>query len=354
MKKVINRIVKNKLILGIIIGISLTSTVVYAAYIEAREVSFTSNTGLTSSNVQDAIDELNNKCSSNNSSNNGSGSNQTAKTYKCKRATTLHTTQCLNSYEWGTSKFDCEGSGYSSGSTITYGNLGTNGTLSAGDAFDCDVNGDGTYDSNAERFYYVSDYYDTSSKTFNNSVATLIYYSNVSGGVANNSEMYQYDTNGNSGENWHGPEQTAGKAYYQLPSTSQWNNVSLYKSTRAILNENGQNTTNGGTLPSNYSYSAKSARFLTVQELLRGCNISTINYKDGELNECQYLMENTSFQDRENYSNGYWLETPMSNGITSIFGVNGEYRRVREAYAAQLSIRGTRPVIEVLKSDIDY
>ena len=42
-------------------------------------------------------------------------------------------------------------------STITYGKLGTQGILSSGDAFDCDVNGDGIYDATTERFYYVTD-----------------------------------------------------------------------------------------------------------------------------------------------------------------------------------------------------
>ena len=51
--------IKNKMILGIIIGISLTSTIVYAAYVQASDISFTSQTGLTSANVQNAIDEIN-------------------------------------------------------------------------------------------------------------------------------------------------------------------------------------------------------------------------------------------------------------------------------------------------------
>ena len=37
----------------------------------------------------------------------------------------------------------CQADGYSLNSEIEYGSLGTEGTLSSGDAFDCDVNGDG-------------------------------------------------------------------------------------------------------------------------------------------------------------------------------------------------------------------
>ena len=72
----------------------------------------------------------------------------------CQRATVLHTEKCLGSY--------CSGMGYKpngsmGSSTITYGSLGTASVLTSGDAFDCDVNGDGIYDAETERFYYVTD-----------------------------------------------------------------------------------------------------------------------------------------------------------------------------------------------------
>ena len=42
---------------------------------------------------------------------------------------------------------------------IEYGNLGKSGDDPiSGDAFDCDVNGDGIYDSETERFYYITDF----------------------------------------------------------------------------------------------------------------------------------------------------------------------------------------------------
>ena len=71
----------------------------------------------------------------------------------CKRATVLHTEECTQT----DGSMFCSGAGYTANgskgtSTITYGNLGTSGTLSSGDAFDCDVNGDGTYDPSTERF----------------------------------------------------------------------------------------------------------------------------------------------------------------------------------------------------------
>lgn len=70
----------------------------------------------------------------------------------CKRATALETATCSRT------SIGCHAAGYYNGgskrtTTITYGNLGTSGTLSPGDAFDCDVKGTGT----TNRFYYLTD-----------------------------------------------------------------------------------------------------------------------------------------------------------------------------------------------------
>ena len=186
----------------------------------------------------------------------------------CKRATTLHTEKCTQT----DSQYFCSGAGYTASgskgtSTITYGNLGTKGSLNSGDAFDCDVNGDGEYNPETERFYYVSDYYNTSTKSFENDTAVLIYYNNVSAGSPSNNTTYAYDS---SNENWHGPR----TAIKQLPTTSQWNNVNLKSSLRAILNENDGNTTMGGTLPSNFSYEEYSSRIPTLKEVQKACNIA--------------------------------------------------------------------------------
>ena len=149
---------------------------------------------------------------------------QDMKTIVCKGAKkeTLHTEKC----EQTDSTYYCSGAGFA-GKTITYGTVPEK-ELKSGDAFDCDVNGDGTYDENTERFYYVTDKDD--------STAVLIYYNNVSKGQPSKNATYAYDT---SKENWHGPR----TAIEELPSTSEWRNVSLKNSVRAILNENGGNTT---------------------------------------------------------------------------------------------------------------
>ena len=267
----------------------------------------------------------------------------------CKRATTLHTEECAQT----DSKQYCSGAGYTaSGSkgttTITYGNLGTTGVLTPGDAFDCDVNGDGTYDSNTERFYYVSDYYNTSTGTaeiFEDDTAVLIYYNNVSSGNPSKNALYAYDS---SGENWHGPR----TAIAQLPTTSQWSNVSLKNSARAILNENLTNTTKGGTLPNNYSYEGYSARLLTLEEIRKvtGMYIPSWNY--GELDNFIYLLENTKFSSNNNSVLSWWLENPRIDTSTNTWGVYVYQRYVSNDIVS--SSFGVRPVIEVSKTNIEY
>ena len=263
----------------------------------------------------------------------------------CKRATTLHTEECTQTDATNY----CSGAGYTtSGSkgttTITYGNLGTTGVLTSGDAFDCDVNGDGVYDSAKERFYYVSDYYNTNKKVFEDDTAVLIYYNNVSSGQPAN-KVYAYDS---SKENFHGPR----TAIAQLPTSSQWNNISLKNNTRMILNEGGGNTTTGGTLPSNYSYVGYSARFLTFQEVKKGTGINIPTWKTGELDNFTYLLENTKFASNSNSVWAWWLENARSDNSTNAWNVNGRSRIV--SYGTVSDSNGVRPAIEVSKTNIEY
>ena len=266
----------------------------------------------------------------------------------CKRATVLHTEECTQT----DSKYYCSGAGYTASgskgtSTITYGNLGTSGALSSGDAFDCDVNGDGIYNPGTERFYYVSDYYNTNTKLFEDDTAVLIYYNNVIAGSPSNSVTYAYDS---SGENFHGPR----TAIAQLPTTKQWGNVSLKNTSRAILNENGGNTTSGGTLPSDFNYLGYAARLLTIQEIRQATgknNIPTWNV--GELDNSNYLNENTNFFSSANKIWAWWLENPRYS-TNDAWNVNSSYRRVPGDPVSYDSGNGVRPAIEVSKTNIAY
>ena len=261
----------------------------------------------------------------------------------CKRATTLHTETCSQT---STSSY-CSGDGYTaSGSmkttTITYGNLGTTGVLTSGDAFDCDVNGDGVYDAEAERFYYVSDM--TNGVTQDSNTAVLIYYNNVSGGLPSNSTTYAYDVNGNAYTN--GPITAKG----QLPTTSQWKNVSLINATRDITDE--KNTVR----KSAFSYEGYAARLLTYQEVYNGCYDGTTNITStkGLSSKCKYLMENTKYSSSSLKTYGGWLESPHASGSTSAWRVYVYYRCVYSDDVASANNFGVRPAIEVLKSNISY
>ena len=259
----------------------------------------------------------------------------------CQRATLLHTEECLGGY--------CSGMGYKANgkygtSTITYGSLGTSNILSPGDAFDCDVNGDGIYDPNTERFYYVTDMGE------NNSIAVLIYYNNVSAGMPNNEKYYPYDS---SKENWHGPR----NAIEQLPTISQWSNVRLSNTERKIVNEyNTTSTKDGHNFPEVFSYSKYSARFLTLAEVKKLVDFYIPTWKNGELDAHLYLVENTNFSKKDNSKfDGYWLETPRNTMSNHSWIIYATARRVHSIEVQRTDVLvGVRPVIEVAKSDIAY
>ncbi len=261
----------------------------------------------------------------------------------CKRAEKLHTEVCNQS----DNSLYCSGAGHKKGENIVYGSCGTSGELKSGDAFDCDVDGDGVYNSATERFYYVSDYYDTTSKSFNDDYATLIYYNNVKVGEPNNKATFAYDA---SNENWHGPR----TGYVELPSASQWSKVTLLQDTRQLLNEKGEATTgNGSHTLETFTYTDKVARLLTVQELENACGITVGSYKTGELDTCEYLLENTYYSKGDLVA-GWWTESARSSNSLYGWYVDGRYRNVYDYYANYSSYYGFRPTIDVPKTNILY
>ncbi len=266
----------------------------------------------------------------------------------CKRATTLHAEKCTQT----DGSMFCSGAGYTTSgskgtSTITYGNIGNKGVLTSGDAFDCDVNGDEVYNPETERFYYVSDYYNTNTKSFESETAVLLYYSNVSAGVAKDSS-YVYDS---SGKNYYGPR----TAIAQLPTINQWSNVSLKNTARAIISHNDGNTTlNNISLPDNFDYSKYSTRLIAFQEIKEGCNNSIATWKAGELDNCNYLFENTRYSGVNGYW-GYWLENPFIGTLDGhAWYAEGDGRYISILPVPTTSPVGVRPVIEVSKKNIDY
>ena len=245
----------------------------------------------------------------------------------CKRATKLHTETCTN-----TDSYACLSS-YGQGDTITYGSLGTSGTLASGNAFDCDVNGDGSYNSETERFYYISDL-DTDSN-----YGVLIYYNNVSGGEPNKTKGYPYDPKLKPREN--GPV----TLLPQLPSTSQWKNVSLSNTTRKIKDELGNEYTD-------FSYEGRAARLITYQEVVSVCGNGAV-YDRGYLDSCKYLLENTRYSNNS-LREGYWLENPRSSYSAYAWLVYGQYNMLYANTTTWNNSAGVRPAIEVPKSKISY
>jgi hypothetical protein len=326
MPKKVKKIIYTVIIftLGFILAVTLTTNA--AENLASSSVGYDNSiSGSSKTTVKEALDELYEKASN------------IKFNLKCKRATILHLESCTNS---DTSAF-CQADGYAIGDTVTYGSLGTSGTLTSGDAFDCDVNGDGIYNASTERFYYVTDL------SSNSNYAVLIYYNNVSSGKPSNTIAYPYDK---SNVNNNGPV----TAITQLPTTDQWSNVSLSNTKRAIITQTGTTSTSAGTLSDSFSYTGYSARLLTTQEINTGCSITVGNKTIGELSsKCQYLMENTKYTN-SSYIYGYWLEIPYATSSNIAWIVNVQNRSVRYNEVYRTDNIGVRPVIEVLKSDIEY
>lgn len=263
------------------------------------------------------------------------------------QAGTLHQEKCTQG-----SKFCASTVGKNN--YTTFGQVGTKGTLSTGDAFDCDVNGDKIFDPNSERFYYVSDYFDTKASangenTYDSEYAVLIYYSHYNGGPVQSGIAYNSVSN-----NYSGPK----TAISALPDSGTWKNVSLKETERQILGEFKENhnktaVKNNKPLPE-YSYEGKSARLLTVQELMAGCGIGNVgDARIGVLNNCLFLLENSKYSSSSNPTYGFWLETASTNDLVSTYRVNSEKMEVLTSNTNATN-KGARPAIEVEKIYIDY
>ena len=220
----------------------------------------------------------------------------------CKRARTLHSETCTSS---STTGYCTAG-----GTSITYGQLGNTGVLTSGDAFDCDVNGDGNYDPETERFYYVTD---------------LESDSNIAG------DGTEYNSNGT---NYDGPI----TASSSLPTTTAWPKVTLYNNPAQIYNFNGGITVEYSgthTLPK-YKYTT-AARLLTYQEYLK--LPSAIFWEDFG---------------GQNFPSCLWLNTPSST-TPQVYAIYAPYQLNIGVYPpGPTNSCGVKPVIEVKKTDIDY
>ena len=214
--------------------------------------------------------------------------------YICKKSQTLHTDTCQRT------SGGCITAGYKKDDKIIFGSIVESENFETGNAFDCDVNGDGEFNSDNERFYYLRT---------DNTKAVLISNTNFEGengqSIANN---FLYD---NSSE---------AMAIDQLPTIAQWSNVG--------------------------EISGKAARFATYDDLKTACGEEDLT-TSGDLSNYTFLMENSTFVSTSIGRSGTWLLKEGNN-----------YYRYHSQSVNVTKVDGTsrnavRPVIEIPLSKID-
>lgn len=204
--------------------------------------------------------------------------------YVCKIATSLHTETCNQTGNNG-----CKATTFPN-NTITYGSLVNSSTLSAGNAFNCDINYDGTFDDETERFYYFGT---------ENGNAKFVYYQSME------TTSSTYDV-----------------ALGLLPTSSDpgWDNPYL--------------TTFSG------DYNGSVARFMTYPEALALCENSTSSL--GINGRCLYLLEKSAFANTT-ITDGIWLEKQPNNANR----IQTRSRGLTHTTPTGTTSNASRPTIEV-------
>jgi len=212
--------------------------------------------------------------------------------YVCRKATTLHTERCLNP----DSSQGCRGAKFDEGAVITYGSIIDSDVLQSGDAFDCDVNGEGY----TKRFYYLRTVEDR---------AVLIADINYEGDKDGTSLNYHYD-----------------EAVTKLPTPEQWNNLPVTF-----------NVDDG---------SVRAGRFVTFDDLYAATGKTNLT-STGSLDGHEYLFENTLYANADDgesiYRSTYWILPESPDG--PYYRVHRKNRYVTTGESNTQN--AVRPVIEV-------
>ncbi len=214
------------------------------------------------------------------------------------------------SNENGLHKETCDSTGtcvnlsqYDADDIIRYGNIvDPDEGLRAGDALDCDVNGNGVFDPATERFYYLTD---------NGNNAVLISSRNFEGDAGQPEPTVAQYTSFNYAA-----------ALTKLPSTTQWSNT-----TATFDND-------------------RAARFIKLDELKTACDTTTPT-NGGALDKCQYILENSTFAASSPGRNGMWIQY---EGV-AYYRIHTGNRRLESKTEASENV--VRPVIEIDKDLID-
>lgn len=223
--------------------------------------------------------------------------------YVCKIATTQHSEQCSRT------SGGCYAANWRSpNNTLNYGYLITDSSaVTAGAAYDCDVDYDGTYDPDTERFYYFG--------TANGN-AKLIYYKNMS----NNASVPYADA-------------LALLPNYELdannPSVPVWDNPNLVQHTSG-------------------DYAGKAARFMTYPEISSGLYSGSNNHITPSDSESIYLFEQSNFTVTTR-TDGIWLEqqTDGQGNVTYVNRIQTNSRTLTHGAVGATSANAARPTIDV-------
>ena len=203
----------------------------------------------------------------------------------CEKATalTLHQETCRYDSNQG-----CKADGLS-GQPITYGSEPGANTYEPGDAYNCDVNNDGTYDPDEERFYFIRE------NSENNSMVLYYYTSIDENGVVDTQEIVNQNpvTYYEPGSYYY----TVAQNYHPLLVEDQNSSLPTWDNPGLILFDN---------IP---------ARLVSLDDIEVACgtlDIDTVGY----LSSCPYLMENSRYQDNKKGRAGIWVQKPDSTIAT--------------------------------------
>ena len=224
--------------------------------------------------------------------------NWTEMIYVCKIATSLHYETCSQASGKG-----CRKAGWSSSARIDYGHLVSKVDETHGAAYDCDVDYDGVFDAETERFYYFGT---------ENGNAKLVYYKNME-----NNASVAYSTAVSYLPNYELDQQN--------PSIPVWDNPYLV-------------TYDSGT------YTGKAARFMTYPEISNGLWSGNTNNITPNNNVSTYLFEQSNFANT-NKTDGIWLEEQTADNFVN--RIQTMSLTLTHGAPGSTSANASRPTIEV-------
>ena len=236
----------------------------------------------------------------------------------CKKVTTqnkLHTETCASSGSAG-----CRVTAINiSPGPVTYGTTYTSGSPIAGDAYDCDVNNDGTYDGTTQYGKYTERFYFLRTVDNGNAEQTgaLIYYTVVD-------STGPVDTQHTNKNNIGSTNYNDSLAWLPTKTTSNtlWNNPGL----KDFDNGNGKIT-----------------RLLNFSDLSAVCGPIDGVQNPSYFADCEqwFLFENSRFQSADSGRAGMWL-APVGNTYYRI-----QTQTIQVGTVDSTSANTIRPVIEI-------